>query len=570
MIALLAIAALLGAAGLAGAQDEDDPKVLFIRGADRSGGFLEAGNDEARTEQLADIDNESFDGGNHGWATFADVLRGEGFEVEQIAETAENASGPSEGQPVDLTALTLTDYAVIVLGSNNATYTAAQVDALDAYVRAGGGVLFISDANFGGSWQDAPNSDQQFLDEYGIVVHQDTGTYSIDDSDFVTPGHPILDGITEIDGEGVSPFDLGGATIDVTTLLAAEGQVRLNPGDAQGSTRAATADDAALWVSEVGSGRLAGHYDRNTFFNPGGAGTDITRFDNLDYALSLFTWLAGDGFTPPVDPSPTTPTTMPPDTVPPTGDAVGYWMGDAGGELYGFGDAPDPGAVPGRVVDSASTPDGSGLWILTADGVVHALAGATGFGDVDLSTLPDGEAPSTISVLPDGSGYWVFTNRGRALAFGAAGDIEDLVDLGIAPALNGPIIDSVATPTGGGVYMIGFDGGVFAIGDAEFHGSMGGQTLNGPVVGIALDPDGVGYWLVANDGGIFSFEAEFLGSMGGVPLNQPVVGAVPFGDGYLMVASDGGIFNFSNLPFLGSLGDDPPPDPVTTVTGFPT
>ena len=31
--------------------------VLFIRGADRSGGFLEADDDAERTEQLADINN---------------------------------------------------------------------------------------------------------------------------------------------------------------------------------------------------------------------------------------------------------------------------------------------------------------------------------------------------------------------------------------------------------------------------------------------------------------------------------------------------------------------------------
>jgi hypothetical protein len=40
---------------------------------------------------------------------------------------------------------------------------------------------------------------------------------------------------------------------------------------------------------------------------------------------------------------------------------------------------------------------------------------------------------------------------------------------------------------------------------------------------------------------------------------------VPFGDAYLMVAEDGGIFNFSGRPFSGSLGGDPPADPITSV-----
>ena len=94
---------------------------------------------------------------------------------------------------------------------------------------------------------------------------------------------------------------------------------------------------------------------------------------------------------------------------------------------------------------------------------------------------------------------------------------------------------------------------------------MGGQRLNGPVMGIAPDPDGAGYWLVATDGGIFAFDAGFRGSMGGSRLNRPVVGMVAYGDGYLMVASDGGIFNFSSKAFAGSLGDNPPADPIVAV-----
>ena len=53
--------------------------------------------------------------------------------------------------------------------------------------------------------------------------------------------------------------------------------------------------------------------------------------------------------------------------------------------------------------------------------------------------------------------------------------------------------------------------------------------------------------------------------MGGRPLNKPMVGMVSYGDGYLMVASDGGIFNFSALDFRGSLGDNPPTDPIIAV-----
>src|SRR5439155_326240 len=84
------------------------------------------------------------------------------------------------------------------------------------------------------------------------------------------------------------------------------------------------------------------------------------------------------------------------------------------------------------------------------------------------------------------------------------------------------------------------DGGIFALGDARFFGSMGNQKLNAPVQSLVPDGDGIGYWLVASDGGIFAFEAPFKGSMGGTRLNKPVTGRVRFGDGYLMVAGAGG------------------------------
>ena len=92
----------------------EPPRVLFLRGADRSGGFLEAGDDSSRTEQLSDIFNDQTFGGNHGWNELRLTLEGAGFEVEQITETAENQSGPADGIAVDLASLDLSEYDGIV------------------------------------------------------------------------------------------------------------------------------------------------------------------------------------------------------------------------------------------------------------------------------------------------------------------------------------------------------------------------------------------------------------------------------------------------------------------------
>jgi hypothetical protein len=73
---------------------------------------------------------------------------------------------------------------------------------------------------------------------------------------------------------------------------------------------------------------------------------------------------------------------------------------------------------------------------------------------------------------------------------------------------------------------------------------------------------------VASDGGVFAFDAPFRGSMGGIHLAKPVTGMVPYGNGYLMVGEDGGIFSFSDQPFVGSLGGNPPAHPIVSVAAL--
>ena len=51
-------------------------------------------------------------------------------------------------------------------------------------------------------------------------------------------------------------------------------------------------------------------------------------------------------------------------------------------------------------------------------------------------------------------------------------------------------------------------------------------------------------------------------------LNKAVNGLVRFGSGYLMVASDGGVFDFSDKPFYGSLGSNPPAAPIIGIASF--
>ncbi len=267
-------------------------RVLFIRGGDGTGGVVEATNRAERTEQLADIINTSESRGNHGWATLAKTLGANGFELEQALE------GPEEKPaPIELDKQNLSHYAIIVFGSNNATYTDAQVDAFWKYIRAGGSALFISDANFGNTWQAAPNSDQKLLARSGVIVNQDHGTYTVErgKADYIAPDHPILKNVGKFDGEGVSPVQMPEKAPDgftVTQIARAKGKTRINDGSKQGTERDVTPRDSSLLVIEHGHGRVACHFDRNTFFNVNGAGTSIERHDNKRYAINLFGWLA--------------------------------------------------------------------------------------------------------------------------------------------------------------------------------------------------------------------------------------------------------------------------------------
>jgi len=132
----------------------------------------------------------------------------------------------------------------------------------------------------------------------------------------------------------------------------------------------------------------------------------------------------------------------------------------------------------------------------------------------------------------------------------------------MALVVNHPIVGMAATPDGGGYWEVASDGGIFAFGDAGFHGSEGGRPLNAPIVGVASSLSGHGYWLVASDGGIFSFgDATFWGSTGSLQLDKPILGMAPTLGGYWEVASDGGIFSLGSAPFHGSVPELPSPGP---------
>ena len=85
------------------------------------------------------------------------------------------------------------------------------------------------------------------------------------------------------------------------------------------------------------------------------------------------------------------------------------------------------------------------------------------------------------------------------------------------------------TGSGQGYWLVASDGGIFAFGDATFHGSTGDITLAKPIVGMTATKSGRGYYMVASDGGIFAFgDATFHGSTGNLKLAKPIIGMASF------------------------------------------
>jgi len=300
MISLAAVSLLLSLSG-GGAVTQIDPQgrsVLFIRGADGSGGATEGGTKQQRTEQLGDVTNTSTSRGNHGYGTLRALLVGDGFKVTQVIESS-----------TAINLATLQAHRVVVFGSNNKVYSATEVKAFHDYVDRGGSALFISDANWGLTWEAAPASDNQFLSRYGAQIYQDSGQLPLmarsEQGRYLLPGHPVLSGpdgagnrseVNRYNGEGVSLFRIttGSSGYQAVAMVSAKGLLkRLNDSTGKaGALQTVGAADAAMVFVEKGTARIVGHFDRNTFFNLNGAGTDITKLDNAQLALNIFRYLA--------------------------------------------------------------------------------------------------------------------------------------------------------------------------------------------------------------------------------------------------------------------------------------
>jgi hypothetical protein len=229
-----------------------------------------------------EVDMKLADTGSTGMSQFAKALQDVGAQTSEALDAN-----------VTLNAATLNPYKVLILGSNNRRFTAAEQAAVATWVNAGGGLVAWSDAAFG--WAngglnsyDGQLSDNDITAQFGMQFLHDNGSNAFTLNQF-TQDHYInlfnKNGGITIKAEGVSPV----RTTAPATILANIPSccATLNPLDGT-----ITPADAALSVAKVGQGRVACYFDRNAFWNAGD-GSRLSEVDNKVFAQRLILWASG-------------------------------------------------------------------------------------------------------------------------------------------------------------------------------------------------------------------------------------------------------------------------------------
>jgi hypothetical protein len=192
----------------------------------------------------------------------------------------------------------------------------------------------------------------------------------------------------------------------------------------------------------------------------------------------------------------------------------GYWIADAWGDVFHFGDAVDHGNIPNSqgygptpstrtggdssATSMAAVPDGTGYYGLRNDGTVSALGSARLRG----SPAHDPNATwAAIASTPTGQGYWTLDTTGTVRGFGDAAFYGDLSH----SASPHPIVDLAPSPTGKGYTLVDETGGIATFGDAHPWGITPPKTTPARIVGITITATGQGYWITATDGTITGY-----------------------------------------------------------------
>jgi len=241
----------------------------------------------------------------------------------------------------------------------------------------------------------------------------------------------------------------------------------------------------------------------------------------------------------------------------------GYWLMNASGKVFSFGDALALGDFPteeGAYASLVATQNGKGLWAITVGpagvaGHLHALGMARDFGDFGLTDCCCGCPCCRGLVAPTSDrGLLGLTSDGQLVSVGRVSDLGDFPP----PLPEDEYVSLVATRSGRGLWAVTAGGAVKTLGSARTFGnfaSTGGGTC---CRGLVAPTSGKGLWGFSADGHI-----QRLGrvpDLGDLP--APLSGdgytsmvATPSGHGLWAVTEGGHVGTVGDAVFLGDLSD---------------
>jgi hypothetical protein len=247
---------------------------------------------------------------------------------------------------------------------------------------------------------------------------------------------------------------------------------------------------------------------------------------------------------------------------PPPGGPNGYYEMSSDGRVFAYGNVADCGEALGRkvagpLVGLAATADGGGYWLADATGQVWAFGDAKAYQRSAAGTHPPRPVVA-ITATPDSRGYWLVDQAGQVWGFGDAKVYK------AASAVKGEVTAMAATADGHGYWLATATGAVYAYGDAVARPA---PAHAGSVSGIAADTATGGYWLVNTRGQIYALDAPVYGSVPPSAHEKAVSGivAAPGGTGYRLVDSGGALFCFGVSTALGTALAAHPARPVVAI-----
>lgn len=195
----------------------------------------------------------------------------------------------------------------------------------------------------------------------------------------------------------------------------------------------------------------------------------------------------------------------------PTSDGSGYWLVQANGDVSAFGDATPVGnitissacnlggqfgPIEGAVADP--NPQQGGVWAYTWCGDVYAEAGANpNLGSLTSKNLENnGLEIVAFAAASGGNGYWMIDNTGTVYNFGTgATQVTGQICAGQC------VVDGAAGDPQGGFWAWDDFGNVYP----EAGAPSFGDKANTPMCAFAPTPDGLGYWLIDCSDNVYHF-----------------------------------------------------------------